>query len=172
MNGLIAGLLSYAHATSGEHEATEVDAEDALRAALDNLHAAAEEAKAQITHDPLPKVTANPVQLARLFQNLIGNAIKYCRADASPEVYISAKHEDEGWLFIVKDNGIGIEEQYLPRVFGLFQRLHGQNRSGAGVGLATAQRIVERLHGRIWAESVVGQGSTFFFTIPDSPPAA
>lgn len=172
MTNLIDGLLDYAHASSGKHQAAAIDAGKALREAVDNLGAAITESGATVQHDQLPTIVADPVQLARLFQNLVGNAIKYRRADVAPAIRVSTERQPDGWLFAVRDNGIGIEQKYLPRIFGLFQRLHGQNRAGAGVGLATCQRIVERMGGRIWPESEPGVGSTFYFTVPDQAPVA
>ena len=104
-------------------------------------------------------------QLAQVFQNLIGNAIRY-RRDVPPRVHIAAERQGDAWLFSVKDNGIGIEPQYKDQVFGIFKRLHSTADSGTGMGLAICQRILERAGGRIWVESEVGSGSTFYFTIP------
>ena len=133
-----------------------------------NLATAIRESGAVITHDPLPSLVADPRQLAQLFQNLIGNALKFCTA-RSPEIHIGAEAGNDGWTFLVRDNGIGIEPQYRERIFIIFQRLHTRTEyPGTGIGLAICQRIVERHGGRIWVESEPGRGSTFYFTIPKS----
>jgi light-regulated signal transduction histidine kinase (bacteriophytochrome) len=130
------------------------------------LASAIEECQAQVTCDPLPAVIASPVHLLQLFQNLVGNAIKY-RGETAPVIHVSAVADGGKWVFSVKDNGIGIEPQHTTRIFGLFKRLHGRDRySGTGLGLAICQKIVERYGGRIWVESEVGKGSTFLFTWP------
>jgi signal transduction histidine kinase len=108
---------------------------------------------------------ANRILLVQLFQNLIANAIKYRRQEA-PVVNITAEMVDENWHFVVRDNGMGIEPEYLTRVFEVFYRLHGRDRPGTGIGLAICQRVVERLGGRIWVESTIGVGSAFHFTVP------
>jgi two-component system, chemotaxis family, sensor kinase Cph1 len=126
-----------------------------------------------VEHAPLPTLLADASQLAQLFQNLIGNAIKF-RAERRPEIRISARRETEGWRFGVSDNGIGIEPQYFDRIFRVFQRLHTRGRyPGTGIGLAICKKIVERHGGRIWIESQPGQGSTFYFTLSENlqPPA-
>jgi light-regulated signal transduction histidine kinase (bacteriophytochrome) len=130
----------------------------ALRTSIDESHAT-------VTYDDLPTVVADSVQLSQVFQNLVGNAIKY-RDERTPQVHISAQRQDAEWVFSVRDNGIGIEEQYFERVFTMFQRLHTRTEySGTGFGLAITRKIVERHRGRIWSESVPEQGSTFFFTL-------
>jgi signal transduction histidine kinase len=112
-------------------------------------------------------VRIHATQLQQLFQNLIGNAIKYCRPDVRPVIDVQARRDNDYWLFSVRDNGIGIESDYKERIFGLFKRLHtGDEYSGTGIGLAICQRIVERYRGRIWVESEPGKGSTFFFSLP------
>jgi PAS domain S-box-containing protein len=130
----------------------------ALRTSIDESHAT-------VTYDDLPTVVADSVQLSQVFQNLVGNAIKY-RDERTLQVHISAQRQDAEWVFSVRDNGIGIEEQYFERVFTMFQRLHTRTEySGTGIGLAITRKIVERHRGRIWSESVPEQGSTFFFTL-------
>ena len=167
MNSLLKDLLAYTHIT-GERDDTTVrtDCGRVMKEVLKNLSSAIEESQAQITYDPLPAVVASPVHLLQLFQNLVGNAIKY-RGEAVPVIHVSAVAEGGKWVFSVKDNGIGIEPQHTTRIFGLFKRLHGRDRySGTGLGLAICQKIVERYGGRIWVESEVGKGSTFLFTWP------
>jgi len=110
-------------------------------------------------------VQAHEVRLVQLLQNIIGNAIKY-RSDRPPLVTIAAQRREADWLFTIEDNGIGMEPEYAPQIFGIFKRLHGQSYPGTGIGLAICQRIVERYGGRIWVESKPGQGSQFYFTLP------
>jgi len=163
MQGLIQDLLAYARAGSNR----EVSAEDALKEALRRLRATIEQSGAIVTHDSLPTVMTDDMQLAQVFQNLIGNAIKY-RGAAIPYVHVSAaKNGDNEWIFSVRDNGIGIDPRYFDRILIIFQRLHGRHKSnGTGVGLAICKKIVERLGGRIWVESQLEQGSTFYFSLP------
>jgi signal transduction histidine kinase len=154
--------------------------------ALWNLNYAIEEASATVTHDPLPTVLADHTQLLQIFQNLIGNAIKF-RGEAPPVVHISAQAENaqqgnEGnppfphpafFVFSVRDNGIGIAPEYHDRIFGVFQRLHTRTEyPGTGIGLAICRRVIERHGGRIWVESQFGQGTTFYFTLPAAPQTA
>jgi chemotaxis family two-component system sensor kinase Cph1 len=119
-----------------------------------------------VTHGPLPTVLADRLQLGQLFQNLIGNAIKF-RGDESPRVHISASRNGNGWTFSVRDNGVGIAPEYSERIFIIFQRLHNREEyTGTGMGLAICKKIVEQHGGRIWVESEVGKGATFYFTLP------
>jgi light-regulated signal transduction histidine kinase (bacteriophytochrome) len=136
-----------------------------LQAALGNLEAVVRKSGAQFHIGELPSVAAPSVHLILLFQNLVGNALKYC-GDRVPEVWIDAERAERFWKFSVKDNGIGIEPQYAKQIFGIFKRLHGADYEGTGIGLAVCQRIVERTGGRIWLESTLGKGSTFLFTLP------
>lgn len=119
-----------------------------------------------MTHDPLPTVIAGEVSLILLFQNIIGNSLKYHKPGVPPRVHISAQRDGNAWNFAVVDNGIGIESENLQSVFAPFKRFHGSEYPGTGIGLAICQKIIERYGGRIWAESERGQGSTFHFTIP------
>ena len=166
MQTLIRDLLAYSRVGSRGGWFTPTDTSEALALALANLDTAIRERNAVITRDTLPTLVVDPTQLSQLLQNLIGNALKFCK-DRRPEIHIGAQPEDGGWLFSVRDNGIGIEPQYLERIFIIFQRLHSRTEyAGTGIGLAICKRIVERHGGRIWVESKPGQGSTFYFTIP------
>jgi light-regulated signal transduction histidine kinase (bacteriophytochrome) len=142
--------------------------EGALQAALTNLRTTIGESGAVVTHDHLPTITTDGAQLTQVFQNLIGNAIKYHSAEVAQVHVSAAKNEVREWIFSVRDNGLGIAPQYFERIFILFQRLHGQNEfEGTGIGLAVSKKIVERLGGRIWVESQPGKGSTFYFSLPE-----
>ena len=134
-----------------------------------NLRGAIEESGALITHDPMPTVLADERQLIQLFQNLIGNAIKY-QSLGVPRVHIAAaKNGEKKWIFSVQDNGLGIDSQYFEKIFGMFQRLHKREEfAGTGIGLAICKKIVERHGGNIWVESQPGQGSTFRFALAGS----
>jgi light-regulated signal transduction histidine kinase (bacteriophytochrome) len=166
MNALINDLLTYSRVSTHAKPMAHTSSEAALMLALSNLQLAIEDAGATITHDPLPEVMGDDVQLVQLFQNLIGNAIKFRRDDEPPRVHLSARSGKGEWIFSVSDNGIGFETQYLDRIFGMFQRLHDRaDYPGTGMGLAICRRIVERHHGRIWAESEPGVGSTFHFAL-------
>jgi PAS domain S-box-containing protein len=166
MYRLIDDLLAYARLGSRAAEFVPTDCEAILADAVANLGSAMEENGATITHDPLPTVMADRDQLSRLFQNLLSNAIKF-RAVGPPVVHVSARRNENEWLFSVRDNGIGIDPEQFERVFLIFQRLHGKSEySGTGVGLAICRKIVERHGGKIWIESQAGKGSTFYLTIP------
>ena len=170
MDGLLADLLAYAHASSiVEEQLPAVPARRAVDSALMNLAEAIRESGAIITIGELPTIMVRESHLAQVFQNLLGNAIKYRRSDQNPIVELLA-HEAEGhWIFTVIDNGIGIPGAYYETVFGIFKRLHSHDQfSGTGMGLAICKRIVERYRGRIWVESDPGQGSRFSFSIPAS----
>ncbi|MBD2182441.1 PAS domain S-box protein [Planktothrix sp. FACHB-1355] len=166
MRQLIQDLLAYSRVGTRGKEFVPADSNALLREALDRLQVAIAENKATITYDSLPTVMADKTQLVQLFQNLIGNAIKFHR-EMPPQVRISAELTDNKWLFSVGDNGIGIKEQYLDRIFEIFKRLHTRREfPGTGIGLAICKKIVERHGGNIWAESQLGVGTTFYFTIP------
>ncbi len=167
MELLINDLLAYTRAsgTSDEtHEKSDVNV--AFEAALLNLSEAIKQSGASVTSDPLPAVRMSATHCQQLLQNLIGNAIKY-RSDAPPRIHVSAREQNGAWLCSVQDNGIGIDPRYHDQIFGLFKRLHsGAQYSGTGIGLAICKKLVERYGGRIWLQSEAGQGTTFFFTVP------
>jgi light-regulated signal transduction histidine kinase (bacteriophytochrome) len=167
MQGLIRDLLAYSRAGSGGKVLRKISGEDALNGALANLRATIEQSNAVVTHSALPVISMDDTQLAQIFQNLVGNAIKY-RSTETPYVHISAaRNGGDEWLFSVRDNGLGIDQQYFERIFVLFQRLHGREEfDGTGIGLAVCKKIIERVGGRIWVESQLGKGSTFFFALP------
>src|ERR1022692_1036960 len=169
MQRLIQDLLLYSRVGTKGRELLDTASETTLKHALLNLRGAIEESGALVTHDPLPSVLADELQLTQLFQNLIGNAIKY-QNPGIPRVYVSA-HRDGGekWMFSVKDNGLGIDSKYFERIFGMFQRLHKREEfDGTGIGLAICKKIVERHGGAISVESQVGRGSTFTFELAAS----
>ncbi len=167
MNALLNDLLAYISASSSSVESPAPSPlQSAFDGALRNLKTAVEETGATITHDPLPVLTIAAVHAQQIFQNLIGNALKY-RGTDPPVIHVGARKENAGWIVSVRDNGIGIDPRYRTQVFGLFKRLHSSSEySGTGIGLAICKKLVERYGGRIWVESEEGQGATFFFTIP------
>ena len=177
MQKLIQGLLEYSRVGTKGKPFEQVDCNAVLDAALANLVISSEESKARITRDTLPLASGDAVQLTQLFQNLVGNAIKF-RGSAAPHIHISARRSPRHdaaaiaaapyeWIFSVRDNGIGIEPQYFERIFAIFQRLHTQDQyPGTGIGLAICKKIIERHGGRIWLESKAGEGTTFYFAFP------
>ncbi len=167
MQNLITNLLDYARVDNRGEDPVEIDINDVLDRAMANLKSRIEETGAVLTRSPLPVIRANELQMIQLFQNLIGNALKF-RGDTPPRIHVAADREVSGWTFSVKDNGIGIDRKYLQRIFQIFQKLHPRSRyEGTGIGLALCRRIVERHGGRIWGESEPGRGSTFRFSISD-----
>ncbi len=167
MQELIKDLLEYSRIGTMDREFKPTDSASILDKVISNLRVAIKEGGAVVTHDYLPVITADATQLGSVFQNLIGNAIKFHSAEA-PRVHISAERIEEEWIFSVRDNGIGIDKQYAEKIFVVFQRLHTRNvYPGTGIGLAICKKIVERHGGRIWVESEPGKGSTFYFTVPD-----
>lgn len=170
MRRLVIDLLEFSRVSTSTQSLETVDAADALRQALDNLAGAIESSGAQITVHELPRVEVVEAQLVQLFQNLVGNAIKYCEDD-TPRVDIGAERDGAFWKFSVRDNGIGIAPEYHERIFVIFQRLHQrENYQGTGLGLAVCRKVVERLGGKLTVESAVGEGSTFYFTLPATDP--
>jgi PAS domain S-box-containing protein len=171
MQRLLKDLRTYMLATTSDQPASEVSSIEILEKTLAALEVAIKQSHATITTGCLPRVVLHEFQLQQIFQNLIGNAIRYCRAEP-PRIHITAvPHGPKGeeWLFRVEDNGIGIEPEFKEHVFGIFKRLHSAaDYPGTGMGLAICQRIVERSGGRIWVESEPGRGSTFYFTLPRS----
>ncbi len=169
MGHLVSDLLEYTQTAGLVDEATTtVEVEKVFQQVLQNLEGAVQASGGEITHDVLPCVKGSEVHLQQLLQNLIGNALKYCKETESPRVHVSALQQGGYWVFAVQDNGLGIAPEYQDQVFGIFKRLHakGGKYSGTGIGLAICQRIVQQYGGRIWVESELGHGSTFRFTIP------
>jgi PAS domain S-box-containing protein len=167
MQRLIQDLLIFSRVGTKGAELVDTASEEAMQQALVNLGTAIEESEAVVTYDTLPAVLADWTQLVQLFQNLVGNAIKYHRAESSPKVHISAVAGPTGkWLFSVTDNGMGIESEYFEKIFGMFQRLHKRDEfEGTGIGLAVCKKIVERHGGALSVESEPGHGSTFSFSL-------
>lgn len=167
MRTLINNLLVYARLGAHEHPFAPVDGEAVLQQAIGNLRVVIEESGAVITREPLPGIWADATQLLQVFQNLLGNALKF-RSAEPPAIHIGITRTTDAWEFAVRDNGIGIDPQYAKHIFAIFQRLHTRAEyPGTGIGLALCKKIIERHGGRIWVESELGQGATFFFTIPD-----
>ena len=169
MKQQIEDLLEFSRVTTDVKEFKQVDTDFILNQAINNLKNSIDESNAEIIHDPLPNVIADGDQLRRVFQNIISNAIKYRKPNVTPKIHISAYKDEENkeYVFSIQDNGMGIEKQYLDKIFKIFQRLHTIDEyQGTGVGLAVVKRIIEHHGGRIWVESELGKGSTFYFTIP------
>jgi PAS domain S-box-containing protein len=173
MQRLIRDLLAYSRVGTNGRELSATPSERAFEQATANLRQMIDVSGAQVTHDPLPIVMADEVQLVQLFQNLVGNAIKY-QKPGIPSVHVSAENiGHKTWLFSVRDNGLGIDAKYYDKIFGMFQRLHKREEfSGTGIGLAICKKIVEQHGGRIWVESRVGEGSTFRFALAEMANAA
>src|SRR5580658_4484254 len=168
MQGLIRDMLAYSRSGTDSNALRQmISSETALKEALTNLRVSIEESGAIVTYDSLPAIMTNDTQLVQVLQNLIGNAIKY-RGAAVPLIHVSAANNGgKEWIFSVRDNGLGIAPQYFERIFLIFQRLHGrQEFNGTGIGLAICKKTVERLGGRIWVESQLEKGSTFYFSLP------
>jgi light-regulated signal transduction histidine kinase (bacteriophytochrome) len=166
LDEMINDLLKYSKVSNTEREFKPVKMEEVLENSLINLIIPTEENQAIVTNEPLPTVYGDEKLLIQLFQNLIANAIKY-RSEETPEIHIDVVKEDDHYVFSVEDNGIGIDPKHLDRIFTIFQRLHRKDEfEGTGIGLAIVEKIVHIHGGQIWAESQLGEGSTFYFTIP------
>jgi light-regulated signal transduction histidine kinase (bacteriophytochrome) len=167
MQLLIDGLLSYSRLDQQGAELQAVDIAILVQRACENLETAIKESTARISTAAMPTLKCHEGQMVQLFQNLLSNAIKF-RGHRPAEISVNAERRENEWLFSVRDNGIGFEPEFCERVFGLFQRLHTRRKyAGTGIGLAICKKIVERHHGRIWAESNPGCGAAFYFTLPD-----
>jgi PAS domain S-box-containing protein len=170
MQRLIHDLLDYSRVGTRQKALRPTDSEQVLARALDNLRLTIAESGAVVTHDPLPTVLADDLQLLQVMQNLLGNALKF-RSQQPPQVHVTATRQGTEWVFAVRDNGIGLDPAYAKRIFVIFQRLHSRTEyPGTGIGLAICKKIIERHGGRIWVESAPGKGATFFFTLPTGHP--
>jgi light-regulated signal transduction histidine kinase (bacteriophytochrome) len=165
MRALINALLDYSRVGRRALDLRPTAVDTVFDTVMADLSTIIAENAAQVTRQPLPVIAADPVQLGQLFRNLISNAIKF-RRDEAPRIEVTSRLEGDHWLFTVRDNGIGIDAKHYERIFIIFQRLHGRERAGTGIGLAVCKKIVERHGGQIWVESELGKGSTFSFTLP------
>lgn len=166
MQQLLADLLAYTRIDNQERPFALIDCETLLVRTLSDLHSAIVDSGAEVTHDPLPTVYGDGVRLGQVFQNLIGNALKFHGA-APPRIHISAHREDQQWRFSIRDHGIGFDPKHADRIFQIFQRLHTRKEyTGTGIGLAICKKIIDQHGGRIWVESTPGQGATFWFVLP------
>lgn len=171
MARMINDLLEFAKVGGGTRVPQPVECQAVLEQVLAALGPEIERNAGSVTHDPLPPVWADPIQLKQLLQNLIANALKYRREDQAPRVHIAAERRAGEWTISVRDNGLGVPPEHWERIFGLFERVHDRGKyPGTGLGLAICKRIVEAHGGRIWVDSQVGAGSTFYFTLPDQTP--
>ena len=166
MRTLISELLAYSRVGTQGAPFALTPLDGLFDEVLQGLEVTLSDADAVVTRDPLPELWCDPTQIARVFQNLIVNAAKF-RGTDPPKIHVGARREGDEWVFSVKDNGIGIDPEYFDRIFVIFQRLQSRvEYEGTGMGLAIGKRIVERHGGRIWVESQLGAGSTFYFTLP------
>jgi light-regulated signal transduction histidine kinase (bacteriophytochrome) len=164
---MIREILSLSRVGTQAVNRMNVGAGEVVQAAIDNLAAAIEESSARITIDPLPTIYADPGLLSLVFQNLIGNAIKF-RGEKRPEIHIEGNSRGRECVISIRDNGIGMQPEHLSRIFLMFERLHSNEEyPGTGVGLAVAKKVVERHNGRLWAQSKPGEGSIFFISLPN-----
>lgn len=166
MRELIEDLLTYSQVGQKPMMAGPVDLRSVVAQALENLRGGIADSGATIKWEWLPAVRGDEAQLCHIFQNLIGNSIKYARTGVPPTIWLSALREDSQWVICVRDDGIGIDKAYFQVIFGAFKRLHGREIPGTGIGLAVCRKVVEAHGGRIWVESVLGEGSAFRFTLP------
>jgi len=167
MKSMIQGLLDYSRVGTHGNEFNNFNSEEALNNTLHDLVSYIKENNAEITYDKLPVIYADKDQIARVFQNLIGNSIKFRKKDETPRIHVSAQKKDNEYVFSVSDNSIGMEPEYTDKIFEIFKRLHSIGKyEGAGIGLAIVKRIIDRHGGRVWVRSELGRGSTFYFTIP------
>jgi len=166
MKNLIQDLLKLSRVSTSKEKSTPIDSNEALNEALDDLLILIDESRAEIVVEQLPVVLAGHTQLVQLLENLISNAIKYRSSERKPRIEIKAKQQGKHVIFSIKDNGIGIEERFHEKIFGVFQRLHNEYKGGTGIGLALCKKVVTRYGGRIWVKSKLGVGTTFYFTLP------
>jgi PAS domain S-box-containing protein len=167
MSTLVADLLHYARLEHEEYDAVSIHLDEDFDTAVHLLRSSIEEARAVITHDPLPRVRLHHAQTVRLFQNLLSNSLKFRNLGEAPRIHISAEKRERDWLIRVRDNGIGFAPEHAEAIFTPFRRLHSTgDYPGSGIGLATCRRIVERFGGQIGAEAEPGRGATFWFTVP------
>lgn len=172
MTQLIDDLLTYSRVDRAESSFVEVDCNIIVHQVIHRLDSAIANKNAKITINPLPSIYGNPLQLGQLFQNLIENALKYSKPHQQPSIHLAAVEDSDQsqWIFTCQDNGIGIESAYFEQIFFAFKRLHSQTEyAGTGIGLALCKKIVQRHGGEIWLESIYGQGSTFYFSLPSIP---
>lgn len=168
MQALVDDLFQFTQAADTlELPLETVDCNEIAHAVLENLSGLISQTDAVVTCDPLPAVSAHTSPLIQVFQNLIENAIKYRRPAERPAIHIGAERLSSYWRFSIRDNGIGISQDYYRLIFGVFKRL-SQHTPGSGIGLAICERVVERYGGRVWVESEVGAGSTFYLTLPEA----
>jgi PAS domain S-box-containing protein len=171
MTALVRDLLAYARLTTEEARPSSIALDEDLEAALTHLDQAIKESGASVTHDPMPTLPVDRGQMVRLFQNLVGNAVKYRKPNVPSKVHISAEQKGAEWVISIRDNGIGFDPKHASTIFAPFKRLHtAEEYPGTGVGLAICRRIVQAQRGRIWAESQPGEGTTFHFTLPVESP--
>ena len=166
LRAMIAGLLDYSRLAQDDETVSEADGNQVLQHVKESLGALIRETGAQIESEVLPKVAVSEARAAQLFQNLIGNALKFRRGGVIPKVKISVQRDGAFWRFVVADNGMGFDMAYADRIFGVFKRLHAREVEGTGIGLSVCKRIVERTGGVIRAESIPGEGTKFIFTLP------
>ncbi len=165
MQSLLAAMVEYGVADTGDRQLSRTDMEAVLLLSMDEQ----QKQSAIVSHDPLPVVMGDSEILTQVLKHLIGNALEYC-GTAQPRVHISSQRKNLEWVFSVQDNGPGIDPAFRDRIFGMFKRLHGKEYPGSGLGLAFCKKAIERHGGRIWVESTPGNGSTFYFTLPSADP--